>query len=620
MPSDETVEISFPSLNLLPAVEAAVTESGYSTPTPIQAQVIPHLLEGRDVLGQADTGTGKTAAFALPLLSMVDPKSRITQVLVLTPTRELAIQVANAIASYGRKLGGLNVQAIYGGAPYSQQIRELKRGVQIVVGTPGRVMDHMRRGGLDLSNLACLVLDEADEMLRMGFVDDVTWILEQTPAERQFALFSATMPDPIRKIADKHLKTPAVVTVRQKHKSDASINARYLITSWKEKSSALFRVLETEETDAVIVFTKTREATVRVADELLGRGYAAVAINGDIPQKQREQAIQQLRNGKLKILVATDVAARGLDVPRISHVINYDLPMDNQTWVHRIGRTGRAGRSGEAILFISWNEKRYLKGLERESRQRITEMQFPTNSDINAKRKQVFRQRVTDAMGSESATVFKPLIEEIMQQSGASAEDIAVAVAVAMHGDKPFLLSEEMPRRKQKSDRRDTATTRNEHPFREPPHGREHSREHSREHNGNDGPRREQRPGHRKEAGMERFRVEVGHEHGVQPGNIVGAIANEAGLDSKNIGRIDICDDHSFVDLPEGMPKQIFRGLKDVVVLGRHLRITRTVPMAGRRSHLPRDAQRPPRNRRHDKKGPRRFDRHKSPAAPSEHA
>jgi ATP-dependent RNA helicase DeaD len=613
--------VTFESLNLLPAVAAAAAARGYVTPTPIQHQTIPHLLEGRDVLGQADTGTGKTAAFALPLLSRIDPASRATQVLVLTPTRELAIQVADAMAEYGRQLKGLNVQAIYGGAPYSPQMRELKRGVQIVVGTPGRLMDHMRRGALDLSQLGCLVLDEADEMLRMGFVDDVTWILEQTPANRQFALFSATMPDPIRRIADTHLKDPAVVTVQQKHRSEASIRARYLITPWKEKSHALLRILETEKTDGVIVFTRTRETTLRVADDLLGQGYTAVAINGDIPQKQREHSIDQLRNGKLKILVATDVAARGLDVPRISHVINYDLPMDNQTWVHRIGRTGRAGRSGEAILFISYNERRYLKGLERESRQRIEQMHLPTNDDVNEQRRREFCDSVTQALGSVDSSVFKALIEQVRESSGATGDELAVAVAIAMQGDQPFLLPDERKQRKDKQTRRSDERPRREHGPRQ--------NHNATNHNVGDqhhGVRRQERPARPRdarqtvEAGMERFRIEVGHDHGVQPGNIVGAIANEAGLDSRNIGRIDIHADHSLIDLPEGMPRQIFRGLKDVVVLGRHLRITRTVPMAGRsaRRH-PGDAGMS-RKGPHQKRGARRGSNGGAPPQSGGHA
>ena len=579
MSSESSEAVTFQNLNLNAEVQRAVEERGYSAPTPIQAQIIPHLLSGRDVLGQADTGTGKTAAFALPLLSMVDRDSRVTQVLVLTPTRELAIQVADSFKSYGINLTGVNVQAIYGGASYSEQLRGLKRGAQVVVGTPGRVMDHIRRGTLDLSTLRCVVLDEADEMLRMGFVEDVTWILEHTPPQRQFALFSATMPDPIRRIADTHLKDPAVISVQQRNRNEASIRARYLITPWRERTAALYRVLETEETDAVIVFTKTRETTLRVAEDLQARGYAAVAINGDIPQRQREVTIEQLRSGKINILVATDVAARGLDVARISHVINYDLPTDNQIWVHRIGRTGRAGRSGEAILFISWKERRFLKGLERESRQTISEMKLPTNADVNQKRVEQFEAAVTKALANVEASEFWPIIRKLQQTTNASPEHLAAAIAVAMHGEQPFLLANE-PKRRQETSR----PPREDRPQRERRGDRDASttrRAPQSDHHGQ--PPRERRDSRFAEPGMERFRIEVGHDHGVKPGNIVGAIANEAGLDASNIGRIDIQSDHSFVDLPEGMPKPIFRGLKDVVVLGRHLRITRTVP-AGRQN------------------------------------
>ncbi len=627
-------ETSFQSLGLQERVQAAVDSKGYTVPTPIQAQTIPFLLEGRDVLGQASTGTGKTAAFALPLLSRLDLSSRATQVLVLAPTRELAMQVAVSFSTYGENLPGLNIQPIYGGASYYNQIRELKRGVHVVVGTPGRVMDHMRRGTLTLDNLKCLVLDEADEMLRMGFVDDVKWILEQTPAERQIALFSATMPEPIRRIASEHLRNPATVTIRSETSISATIRPRYLLTSHREKTGALIRILETENTDGVIVFTKTKETTLRVADELIEHGFSAVAINGDIVQKQREHTIEQLRNGKLDILVATDVAARGLDVQRISHVINYDLPHDSEAWIHRIGRTGRAGRQGEAILFLTPHERRYLRGLERDTRQPIAEMQFPTAAAVNARRKADLRKQVADAMTSPKMQVFKSVLAEIQQESGASAEDVAAAVAVIMFGDRPFLLEEHRrPERARREDPRD-ARGRDRHERR--PDGRHDSRSNHRispvgpaeaeplvfEHRpvrhsspeqavkasgnestpsdfssrdaGSPGAARkrpadgfpadsfEQRPPKPRrgnsgsEAGMETYRVEVGHEHGVKPGNIVGAIANEAGLDSKNIGRIDIREDHSFVDLPEGMPMEIFRGLKDVIVLGRHLRITRT--------------------------------------------
>lgn len=627
--SKTVVEPTFLSLGLTEKVQAAVDEQGYTIPTAIQAQTIPHLLEGRDVLGQASTGTGKTAAFALPLLSRLDLESRATQVLVLAPTRELAIQVAASFANYGKHIPGLNVQPIYGGAPFYNQMKELKRGVQVVVGTPGRVMDHMRRGTMNLEQLRCLVLDEADEMLRMGFVDDVKWILEQTPAERQCALFSATMPDPIRRIANEHLKNPATITIRSATSTSSTIRPRYLLTSHREKTSALIRILETEVTDGVIVFVKTRETTLRVADELTERGFSATAINGDIVQKQREHTIDQLRSGKLDILVATDVAARGLDVQRISHVINYDLPHDSEAWIHRIGRTGRAGRAGEAILLLTHHERRHLRTIERDTRQPIAEMQFPSAAAVNARRKADLKQKITAALNSPMLSEFRSVLSELQQESGAAIEDLAAAVGVLMQGDRPFLLEESRhsERDSSRTQHADPRTGRGRVNIERNPDARPprqggfrvaavgpaeaepmvfvHRQEKPR-------PRR---PEGKAEAGMETYRVEVGHEHGVKPGNIVGAIANESGLDSKNIGRIDIREDHSLVDLPQGMPMDIFRGLKDVIVMGRHLRISRSSDHRGpapahrgarndrRPSSLPPGSRKP-----HLKSGPRRND------------
>ncbi|MCA9059683.1 MAG: DEAD/DEAH box helicase [Planctomycetaceae bacterium] len=629
--------VCFSELGLVDAVQAAVSQKGYTTPTPIQAGTIPFLLEGRDVLGQASTGTGKTAAFALPLLSRLDASSRQTQVLVLTPTRELAIQVAASFTNYGRLIPQLNVQAIYGGASYVGQIRELKRGAQVVVGTPGRIMDHLRRGVMDLSGLKCIVLDEADEMLRMGFVEDVRWILEQTPEGRQCALFSATMPAPIRKIADEHLKSPAVVTIREETAVAAGIRSRVLFTSHRDKTQALVRILESEETDGVIVFVKTRETTVRVAEELQDRGFTSIALNGDIPQKQREQTIQQLRSGRLDVLVATDVAARGLDVDRISHVINYDMPHDSESWVHRIGRTGRAGRQGEAILLLPFHERRRLQYLERATGQTISEMQYPGAGAVNARRIQKLKQQLTEALQSPQINSLRSLLKDLQAETNAAAEDLTAAAIVVMNNDRPFLMEEEPRRARQREngagDRRERAgREQGRRDFRAEREGRgergnqwqrndgerrpeagrfaaqrparvaDHqattqavaqneitpartvTRDDHRSHadvrpqtdvrTEQDRPRRERRPD-RVEHGMERFRVEVGHEHGVMPGNLVGAIANEIGMDSKNIGRIQIMDDHSFVDMPEGMPRAIFRQLKEVVVLGRHLRISR---------------------------------------------
>lgn len=605
----QTPDLSFSELGLASEVFDAVAAGGYDTPTPIQAAAIPHLLSGRDVVGQASTGTGKTAAFALPLLSRVDISDRCTQILVLTPTRELALQVARSFRKYGENFRDLSIQPIYGGTPYSHQIRELKKGVHIVIGTPGRVMDHMNRGTLDLSSLRCLVLDEADEMLRMGFVDDVTWILEQTPAERQTALFSATMPPPIRRIADQHLKDPEQVTIKDSTATAGTINARYVVANARDKVEVLYRILETEDTDGVIVFTKTREATLRIAETLAGHGYLAEALNGDMPQAQRERTVQQLKSGRLNVLVATDVAARGLDVQRISHVINFDMPHDTESYVHRIGRTGRAGRSGETILFATRKDIRRVRMIERETRQNMTEMDIPSARAVNEKRRARFCERVTSQLDSPDLEIFRSLIQDCLQNGQSTAEEVAAAVAAMLQGDRPFLMDEQHDfanghnqhnqrrtgdndrNRREQFEHRERRNDRPSHPNDRSPRdnrrseGFRHNEQVTGSFNDNgDGPPPRSRRSEGPETGMERFRIEVGRDHGVQPGNIVGAIANEAGLNSRDIGRITINEDHSFVDLPEGMPKPLFRQLKDVVVSGRHLRITRTASKGGRKS------------------------------------
>ncbi|MCK5647382.1 MAG: DEAD/DEAH box helicase, partial [Gammaproteobacteria bacterium] len=375
--------LSFDSLDLLPPILQAVNDSGYTTPTEIQTQSIPHLLAGKDMIGQAQTGTGKTAAFALPILCNIELNLRKTQVLVLAPTRELAIQVAEAFQTYAKHLPKINIVPVYGGAPYSEQLRGLKKGAHIVVGTPGRVMDHIRKGSLNLSALQTLVLDEADEMLRMGFIDDVEWVLEQSPESRQIALFSATMPTVIRKIAQKYLVEPELVKVASKTMTAATIRQRYWRVYGASKLDALTRILELEDHDAMLVFVNTKNMTLELADQLQTRGFACEALNGDIPQNGRERIVERLKRGRLDILIATDVVARGLDVQRISHVINYDAPRDNESYVHRIGRTGRAGREGDAILFVSRRETRLLKSIERTTKQPITEMEIPSVKRIN---------------------------------------------------------------------------------------------------------------------------------------------------------------------------------------------------------------------------------------------
>ncbi len=548
---------AFNQLALDKSLLKALDEVGYETPSPIQAQAIPLLLEGKDIIGQAQTGTGKTAAFALPILSNLDLKQKDPQVLVLAPTRELAIQVAEAFQKYAKHLKGFHVLPVYGGQDYRGQIMALKRGVHVVVGTPGRVMDHMRKGTLKLGKLSTLVLDEADEMLRMGFIDDVEWILEQTPSDRQIALFSATMPQQIRRIATRYLSEPAQVTIKSKTSTVETIRQRFWPVSGVHKLDALTRILEAESFDGMLVFVRTKTSTVELAEKLKARGYATSALNGDIAQNQRERTIQQLKTGKLDILVATDVAARGLDVKRISHVINYDIPYDTEAYVHRIGRTGRAGRQGDAILFVAPREKRLLYAIEKATRKKIELMELPTTELINDKRVATFKQRITDTLAAGGLAFFTQLIEQYQEEHDVPAEDIAAALAQLLQGDAPFLLQQK-PQRKTDKNRNKNEKAQN-----------------------NRGERKQGERPHRKEMlpeeGMERYRVEVGHNHDVKPGNIVGAIAGEAGLDGQHIGRINIHDDYSLVDLPEGMPKAVFKDLKKVWVSGQQLKISRLV-------------------------------------------
>ncbi len=433
---------TFADFALIPQVLAAVRDVGYETPTPIQIPTIPHLLAGRDVVGQAQTGTGKTAAFALPLLSRLDLKRTDPQILVLTPTRELAIQVAEAFQSYASHLRGFQVLPVYGGQDYAVQLRQLKRGVHVIVGTPGRLMDHMRRGTLKLTGLSTVVLDEADEMLRMGFIEDVEWILSQTPPTRQVALFSATMPTAIRRIAEQYLRDPAEVTIKLRTTTAETIRQRYWIVTGVHKLDALTRLLETEPFDGVLVFVRTRIAAVELAERLQARGYATSALNGDMPQKQREQTISRLKAGKLDILVATDVAARGLDVERISHVINFDIPNDTEAYVHRIGRTGRAGRSGEAILFVAPRERHLLRAIEKATRQQIEPMELPSAEAVNDKRIAKFTQRITDTLATRDLGFFRDIVVRYQQQHDADPIDIAAALAQLAQGDKPLLVKD----------------------------------------------------------------------------------------------------------------------------------------------------------------------------------
>ena len=593
--STETPSLRFADLGLAEGVMAAVSEVGYETPSPIQAATIPALMAGRDVLGQAQTGTGKTAAFALPLLSRLDLSKTKPQVLVLAPTRELAIQVAEAFQRYANKLPGFHVLPIYGGQSYYPQLQALKRGVHVVVGTPGRVIDHLDRGTLDLSELKALVLDEADEMLRMGFIDDVETVLKKVPEQRQVALFSATMPSQIRRIAQTYLRDPAEVTITSKTTTATNIRQRFWFVSGLHKLDALTRILEAEPYDAMLVFARTKLGTDELAEKLQARGLAAAAINGDVQQAQREKTIQNLKDGKIDILVATDVAARGLDVERISHVLNYDIPYDTESYVHRIGRTGRAGRSGDAILFVSPREKNMLRAIERATRQPIEEMQLPTVESVNDARVTRFLARITETLATDASSggdigLYRELVERYEREQNVPAIEVAAALAKLFQGDTPLLLA---PDRKQQpfAQQREYAE-RAQRADRGGERSDRHDRNDRGDHRGErvDRPQREARPAQERreftpkkdfaprsapEAGMETYRIEVGHMHGVKPGNIVGAIANEAELDSKYIGRIDIHDDYSILDLPEGMPKPLLMHLKKVRVSGQPLRLQR---------------------------------------------
>ena len=560
--ADTTEEASgFARFGLRPELLRGLADLGFQTPSPIQRGAIPELLLGRDLVGQAQTGTGKTAAFGLPLLHRLDPECRGPQVLVLTPTRELAIQVAEAITGYGTHLPRLRVAAIYGGADFREQIQQLRRGAQIVVGTPGRVMDHMRQGTLDPATLRTLVLDEADEMLRMGFIDDVEWVLEQLPAERQVVLFSATMPREIRQLSHRYLREPAEITIRTNDSESRRIRQRYVLVNGPQKQEALERVLEAERSDGVIIFARTKAITLAVAEALEAHGYDVAVLNGDVPQAQRERTIERLRDGRVDVLVATDVAARGLDVDRIQLVINYDIPFDAEAYVHRIGRTGRAGRKGEAILFLTPRERRFLGGLERAVGRPIEPMEVPANATINQHRLDRLRERLTLSHGDsglqpQEQALLAEIVQRVAQERGCSGEELAVAALALSLGGKPLLLQGE--ERWASAQRSPRESSRDRQP---------------REGGGRRGaPEGDDAPC---EAHMERFRIEVGWRDRVKPGNIVGAIANEARLQGRSIGRIRIYDTHSTVDLPRGMPEEVFRDLQNLRVMNRALQISR---------------------------------------------
>ena len=567
-----------------PELLKALSDIGYQEPSPIQKAAIPELMLGRDLVGQAQTGTGKTAAFALPMLAALDPDQRKPQVLVLAPTRELAIQVADAFSSYAAHLNHVRVLAIYGGADFRDQIHQLKRGVQVVVGTPGRVMDHMRQGTLDLSSLRALVLDEADEMLRMGFIDDVEWVLTQLPEKRQVVLFSATMPSEIRRISQKYLNAPAEVTIKQKAADASLIRQRYLMVHAPHKIGALERVLEAERSEGVIIFARTKAITMTVAESLEQHGYDVAVLNGDVPQAQRERTIERLKQGQVDVLVATDVAARGLDVERISLVINYDIPFDSEAYVHRIGRTGRAGRTGDAILFLTPRERRFLGGLERAVGKPIEQMDVPNNATINQNRLDRLRTKLTTSLqtpasNEEERALLSEILQRVTQELGCTAEQLALAALEFSLAGKPLLIQGEdnFDQVRQNGPSRDIGRD----PRRSREGGRDFGRDGGRDacrDGGRDAGRgapRGERPMGPPEEHMERFRVEVGWRDHIKPGNIVGAIANEAGLNGRSIGRIQIFDTHSTVDLPKGMPEDVFQGLRQLRVMNKSLQISR---------------------------------------------
>ncbi len=547
---------TFADLQLHPQVVRAVADVGYESPSAIQAATIPALVAGSDVVGLAQTGTGKTAAFALPILSKIDPNSTVTQALVLAPTRELALQVAEAFSRYGTHLPKINVLPIYGGSSYSVQLAGLKRGAQVVVGTPGRVIDHLERGTLDLSRVDYLVLDEADEMLSMGFAEEVERILSETPEYKQVALFSATMPPAIRKITAKYLHDPLEVTSETETATSENTSQRYIQVAGPRKMDALTRVLEVEPFEAMIVFVRTKQATEEVAERLRARGFSAAAINGDMPQAQRERTIAALRDGSIDILVATDVAARGLDVERISHVLNYDIPHDTESYVHRIGRTGRAGRSGAALLFVSPRERHLLKSIEKATRRKLTEAQLPSVEDVNAQRVAKFADSITDALGSPGFELFRRLVEDYERDHDVPVADIAAALAVQSRDGEAFLMAPEPPPERRSERRLADADRRSA---------------------------RERKS--RSDTNFATYRIAVGKRHKVGPGAIVGAIANEGGLHRSDFGHITIGPDFSLVELPAHLAPATLKALERTRISGQliNLRPDRPSSPGGRR-------------------------------------
>ena len=565
--------VSFSQLMLPEAIVRAVTELGYETPSPIQAAAIPKLLAGENVLGQAQTGTGKTGAFALPLLARLDPTQNDPQILVLAPTRELAIQVAEAFQAYARYMPAFHVLPLYGGQSYTNQLKSLKRGSQVIVGTPGRILDHLDRGTLKLDKLRAIVLDEADEMLRMGFIDDVQTIMDATPAGRQVAMFSATMPAPIRAIAQKHLKDAEEIKIASKTSTVERIKQSYVMLDSNQKLDALTRVLEGEEYDASIVFVRTKSATEEIAEKLGARGYAVACLNGDMNQAHRELTIRKMKANQLDVIVATDVAARGLDVERISLVVNYDIPYDSEAYVHRIGRTGRAGREGKAILFVSPRERRLLRTIEHATKQPIEKMSLPSGQVIEQRRIESFREQLAQTIETQNLSFFQDLVNDWREKIEATDGDLAAALLYLAQKDQPLNVASQFPEIREPHARGE----RDDRPRRDRP---------ERAERGERGPRvRRELKGD-----YQTYRIEVGKEHGVRAGDIVGAIANEANIDSQFIGNIKLFDHFSTVELPAAIPNEIFQHLKKVYVRKQKLNITvdsGAAPTGERRSSGP---------------------------------
>ncbi|CAN7533016.1 DEAD/DEAH box helicase [Terrabacter sp. LjRoot27] len=562
----EPDRVSFADLGLDDKVLKALRDVGYEYPSPIQEATIPALLDGRHVVGLAQTGTGKTAAFALPILSRLDLKQKKPQALVLAPTRELALQVCEAFERYAAHLRGVHVLPVYGGQAYGVQLSALRRGVHIVVGTPGRIMDHLEKGTLDLSELRFLVLDEADEMLKMGFADDVETILADTPDDKHVALFSATMPAQIRRISKKYLQDPVEITVKTTTSTAPNITQRYLTVSYPQKVDALTRILEVENFEGMIVFVRTKNETETLAEKLRARGFSAMAINGDIAQNQRERTVDQLKSGKLDILVATDVAARGLDVERISHVVNYDIPTDTESYVHRIGRTGRAGRSGDAISFVTPRERHLLKAIEKATRQSLTPMTMPSVDDINATRLTRFDDAITEALATDKVDFFRDVIAHYVGEHNVPEADVAAALAVVLQGDEPMLLDPEPVRPARtfddrgSRDRRDDRGDRGGRPVRGD--------------RGDRGDRADRGPRRGTSGPMATYRIAVGRRHKVEPRQIVGALANEGGLGRQDFGHIDIRADHSLVELPATLPPGTWDKLRSTRISGQLIELS----------------------------------------------